>query len=119
MVCGDSPEGRAMPTDPVRVQNVFLAAADLADPAERAACLDRECAGDTALRSRVEALLRAVDQPDSLLDAPIAPAAGGETKTFPANPAATQTHGDGAADDVADALAFLAPPGRPGSLGRL
>jgi serine/threonine protein kinase len=108
-----------MPTDPARVQATFLAAADLADPAERAACLDRECAGDAALRSRVEALLRAVDQPDSLLDVPIAPAAGGETKTQPSDPSATQTHGDGSADDVADALAFLAPPGRPDSLGRL
>jgi serine/threonine protein kinase len=108
-----------MATDPARVQAAFLAAADLTDPAARAACLDRECAGDAALRSRVEALLRAVDQPDSLLDAPIDPAAGGETKTLPPDPSATQTHGDGTTDDVADALAFLAAAGRPDSLGRL
>jgi hypothetical protein len=98
-----------VPTDPARVQAVFLAAADLADPAARAAHLDRECAGDAGLRAGVEALLCCVDQPDSLLDAPIAPAAGGETQTLSAT----------GADDVADALAFLAPPGRPDSLGRL
>src|SRR5262245_17113909 len=48
-----------MAFDPVRAKSLFLAAADLADPAERAAFLDRECAGDAALRERVEALLRA------------------------------------------------------------
>jgi serine/threonine protein kinase len=110
-----------MPTDPARAQAVFLAAADLADPAERAAYLDRECAGDATLRHRVEALLRAHDQPDSILDAPIVPAAGGETRTQ-ARPelADTRTHGDGTSDDdLADALSVLAPPGRADSLGRL
>ncbi|MBE7502864.1 MAG: hypothetical protein HS113_21800 [Verrucomicrobiales bacterium] len=34
--------------------------------AERAAFLDRECAGDPALRARLEALLAAHDQPDTL-----------------------------------------------------
>src|SRR5262245_37701564 len=34
--------------------------------AERAAWLDRECAGDSALRARLEALLAAHDQRDSL-----------------------------------------------------
>src|SRR5205814_9526347 len=31
----------------------------------------------------------------------------------------TRAHGDAADDDQADALAFLAPPGRPDSLGRI
>ena len=35
--------------------------------AERAAFLDRECGGDSALRRRVEALLAAHEQPDTLL----------------------------------------------------
>jgi serine/threonine protein kinase/lipopolysaccharide biosynthesis regulator YciM len=48
-----------MAVDPARVKSLFLAAAELADPAERAAFLDRECGGDHALRQRVEALLRA------------------------------------------------------------
>ncbi len=50
---------------------MFLAAVESDGPAERAAVLDRECAGDTGLRERVEILLRAHDQPDSLLDRPI------------------------------------------------
>src|SRR5262249_1089165 len=36
---------------------IFFEALDLAGPAERAAFLDRACAGDAALRQRVEALL--------------------------------------------------------------
>src|SRR5262249_32973603 len=50
-----------MAVDPARAKSLFLAASDLADPEERAAYLDRECAGDGELRARVEALLRAND----------------------------------------------------------
>src|SRR5215471_3560801 len=50
-----------MPVDVARVKSLFLAASDRADPAERAAFLDRECGGDAELRARVEALLRAND----------------------------------------------------------
>jgi serine/threonine protein kinase/tetratricopeptide (TPR) repeat protein len=50
-----------MAVDPARAKSLFLAAADLADPAERAAYLDCECGGDHELRGRVEALLRAND----------------------------------------------------------
>ncbi len=42
-------------------KSLFLAASDLAEPAERAAFLERECGGDAELRARVEALLRAND----------------------------------------------------------
>ena len=59
-----------MPVDPGRVQAIFLAALEHDAPAERAAILDRECAVDAELRRRVEALLIAHDQPDSLLDRP-------------------------------------------------
>ena len=74
-----------MPTDAQRIQAVFLAAAEIADPAERAAFLDGACDGDAELRTRVEALLRAHDQPDSLLDHPaVAPhdPDPGDTRTF-------------------------------------
>ncbi len=37
-------------------------------PSERAALLDRECAGNPALRARIEALLAADEHPGSLLD---------------------------------------------------
>jgi WD40 repeat protein/serine/threonine protein kinase len=56
-----------MPLDAKRVQALFLDALQL-DPAARAAFLDKECANDRELRRRVEALLRAHDEPDSMLD---------------------------------------------------
>ena len=51
-----------MPLDPNPVQAVFLEAARYYDVAERTAILDRECMGDSELRQRVEALLKAHDQ---------------------------------------------------------
>src|SRR5690242_16349111 len=50
-----------MAVDAARAKSLFLAASDLADAAERAAFLERECSGDANLRARVEALLRAND----------------------------------------------------------
>ncbi len=60
-----------MPLDPKRVQAWFLSAVERHEPAARAAVLDRECLGDAELRERVEALLRAGAEPNSLLDQPI------------------------------------------------
>jgi eukaryotic-like serine/threonine-protein kinase len=60
-----------MPLDMKRVQAVFLATVEENDLAGRAALLDRECGVDKALRQRVEALLRAHDQPDSAVDQPV------------------------------------------------
>src|SRR5277367_6294022 len=50
-----------MAVDAARAKSLFLAASDIADPAERAAYLGHECGGDADLRGRVEALLRAND----------------------------------------------------------
>jgi serine/threonine-protein kinase len=55
-----------MAADPLKP--LFLAALEKPTPAERASFLNQACAGDAALRQQVEALLRANDQPDSLLD---------------------------------------------------
>ena len=60
-----------MPTDPSRVQSVFLEVVESSDPAGYAAALDRVCAGDAELRRRVEGLLEAHHQPAELLDRPI------------------------------------------------
>ncbi len=46
-----------MNPDPKRVEAVFAAALARATPGERSALLDEACAGDSALRQRVEALL--------------------------------------------------------------
>ncbi|NQU26437.1 MAG: protein kinase [Candidatus Nealsonbacteria bacterium] len=56
-----------MPTDPKRVQAVFLAAAEQ-NAEDRATLLDRECGSDAELRQRVGALLQAHDDPGSFLD---------------------------------------------------
>ena len=53
-----------------RVQAVFLAVLEQESLADRASIIDRECAADEELRRRVEALLVAHDNPDSLLNRP-------------------------------------------------
>src|SRR5262249_56081926 len=55
-------------------ESIFIAALEQEDGAERAAFLDQACAGDEALRQRIERLLLRHEQPDSLLDAPAAEA---------------------------------------------
>ena len=88
-----------MPLDPKRVQAVFLSAVECHEPAARAAVLDRECSTDAELRQRVEALLRAHDQPDSLLDRPIVgPASHGIVPL--ARPADNGLEGTGAESPV-------------------
>jgi serine/threonine protein kinase/tetratricopeptide (TPR) repeat protein len=58
-----------MPTDPNRIQSVFLAAVER--PAdERAAFLDQECGDDAELRQRVDALLAAHDASGDFLGTP-------------------------------------------------
>ena len=61
--------GEAMPLDAQHAKSLFLAAAERAVE-ERAAFLDRACAGEADLRRRVEQLLEAHDRPDSLPEAP-------------------------------------------------
>jgi eukaryotic-like serine/threonine-protein kinase len=48
-----------MNPDPKRVEAIFSAALEKSSPEERSALLDKSCAGDPALRQRVEALLKA------------------------------------------------------------
>jgi eukaryotic-like serine/threonine-protein kinase len=64
--------GAAMPPATEKIKAIFLAALDKAPRTERAAFLDEACADDASLRQRVEALLRAHDQADPLLDRPAA-----------------------------------------------
>jgi WD40 repeat protein len=90
----------------MRERAIFFEALDRDDPAERAAYLDEACAGDAALRQRIEALLHAH-------------AAAGN---FLARPAGQQLAARGdmltkQAEEVP--LDFLAPASRPGSQGRL
>src|SRR5262249_44491808 len=96
-------------------REIFLAVLELHDPEARDAYLAGTCAGNDALRARVEALLRSHQTAGSFL---------GKPAVEPPEPApsATQAVSDEATPDGpgnADALTFLDPPGRPDSLGRL
>jgi WD40 repeat protein/serine/threonine protein kinase len=51
-------------------QSLFIEALEKEDPAERAAFLERACAGDDALRRRIERLLARHEQGGSFLEAP-------------------------------------------------
>jgi eukaryotic-like serine/threonine-protein kinase len=95
-------------------RDVFDAAREMTDPAARSAYLDGACGGDAELRSRVEALLRAHDGHDSLLDQPtLAP--------HEHDPATDRTiafeGGETGHDEVP--LGFLSPATRADSLGRI
>ena len=61
-----------MATDPKRVKEIFLEAAEQPDEAARAAYLDRPAGAMPALRDRVEALLRSHDPAGSFLGTPAA-----------------------------------------------
>jgi formylglycine-generating enzyme required for sulfatase activity len=113
-----------MPTDPTRAQVLFVAAADMTDPAARALFVAEACGGDLHLQSRVEALLRAHDQPDSLLDAPLVAPPDPEhaaTRAYAPNPGAEATGTSASGTDTSDdePLTFLSPATRSDSLGRL
>jgi tetratricopeptide (TPR) repeat protein len=58
-----------MSTDANRAKSIFLSAAEIDPPAERAAYLDAQCAGDAALRSEVDGLLRHFERVGSFLEA--------------------------------------------------
>src|SRR5438105_1335445 len=91
----------------MREQEIFLATLDHDGPDERAAYLDRACADDSALRARVEALLRHDDAAaGSFLSTPAVRRIAGVAE--PAN---------GPGLDLPPDL--LESPGRPGSRGRV
>ncbi len=76
-----------MPIDAARAKSLFLIASDVADPSERADYLECECGGDSELRARVEALLRANAA------APL-PAPGGAVVTPASGPVETKYFSD-------------------------
>lgn len=112
-----------MSIDPTRAQTVFLEAVEIADSQERAAYLKDACADDALLRLRVDALLHAYQQPDSLLDAPMVSsrdsASGTDAPEWHPDNVATRRRDEPGSDDADEAFAFLSPPRRPESLGRL
>jgi serine/threonine protein kinase/WD40 repeat protein len=81
-----------MPDLPERELVVFSAARRLPH-SERAAYLDQACAGDTALRQRVEELLQASEEAGGFLESPAAVLPGPDAPSRPA-PAPAQKPGD-------------------------
>jgi WD40 repeat protein len=65
-----------MSPEPKNIKDIFLAAVEKTAPDERTAFLDEACAGDRALRQRVEELLRAHDAADSFLARPVVAQSG-------------------------------------------
>src|SRR5215831_14248259 len=86
-------------------EDIFFAALEKSEPAERAAYLDEACAGNESLRRRVEAMLTAHPQVGQFLERPIAEAE-----------AVAEL---GAVQNAAADLSFLSLSSEPGSLGRL
>lgn len=56
-------------------REIFVAAHQEPDPAARAALLDRACAGDPALRARIDALLKKAEEAGGFLEDPPDPPA--------------------------------------------
>jgi serine/threonine protein kinase len=87
------------------VEDLFFATLEKATPTERAAYLDEACAGNEALRRRVEALLAAHQQVGQFLERPVVEAE-----------AVTELIAE---ENAGEELSFLSPSSEPGSLGRL
>ncbi len=102
--------------------SIFAAALDFLSPEERASYLNSAC--DTPdQRARLDTLLAAHDRAGSFLGRPAvaADSDGDVTHTTAPDGPVTRTLGPLSGDptDETDATAFLAPPGRPDSLGRI
>ncbi|MCL6508243.1 MAG: protein kinase, partial [Bryobacteraceae bacterium] len=98
-------------------QDIFLAALDIPDPAQRADYLDRSCNGDPALRHHVEGLLAAHERSGEFLDLPaLRQMAGGGSGNGNSD---GETSADLPSSQGEIDLAFLQPSTAAGSLGRL
>ena len=60
-----------MATGSLQERHIFEQARILTDPAARAQYLDESCQGDSAIRERIEALLRAYDEQPGYLEQPV------------------------------------------------
>lgn len=106
-------------------REIFEAAIDLPDAPSRSAYLDQVCGADPVLRAKVLGLIDSHEQAGSFLAAPLVTPPDteqSETLAFAHNPEVEMPKHDPHSSNSElneEALAFLAPPGRPDSLGRL
>jgi hypothetical protein len=109
-----------------KVREIFDQAAEIESDSERCAILNSACAGDVQLRIQVDALLKALDDAGSFLDRPALDSGNwgesAQTEAFDhtpdERPAAAATQGESVAQHD-DALPFLTPTAKAGSVGRL
>src|SRR5262249_23765189 len=94
-------------------RDLFIAALQKESPAEREAYLNEACLGNESLRRGVQALLERHERAGNFLEPPVVHCAAELAGT--ASFADTQGESPGGGD----ALDFLAPPPRAGSLGCL
>src|SRR5436305_15328198 len=99
-----------MPVQAQSVKSIFLSALERGTPAEREAHLDAACAGDQALRMRIEKLLKAHAESGEFPD--FAAMAAVKSNT-PVHEAETLAPDDSPATPWLD---FLAPPREAGHL---
>src|SRR5262245_6795108 len=99
-------------------RSIFLEALDQADPSQRSAYLDKACAGDAALRQRVEALLKTHAEAGGFLDK-LAPERVAEE--LGRQQVGEETLGENPEENKSseEDLDFLEPSDKPGVLGRL
>lgn len=95
-------------------RDIFLEALEQHSPDERDSFLDRTCAGDAQLRSRVEVLLTAHEEANSLLDHPVL---GGAPTEVLAGRTDRSKLPPFEYDEIV--LDFLEPSDQPDALGRL
>src|SRR5437773_1009040 len=98
-------------------RTVFLTALEKENAAQRQAYLDQVCAGDAALRERVEALLRAHERDGKFLDMPAVEQLAAPGRR-PDPSGSTEAEAPGT-DDDGTTLDFVTPSDKPGSLGCL
>src|SRR4051794_21229057 len=121
-------------SSPSRVEEVFFAALEKQTAEERAAYLDQACGADAALRFQVERLLEAHPQAQGFLAQPAVDREEIDARhstekmncgpdSSPSDPTAgselLSTLGNERGEDVENALKFLEPSDKRGSLGRL
>lgn len=116
-----------MKTRSVKVREIFDQAAEITSEQERSTFLNAACAGDTDLRSQVEALLKAYFDAGSFLDRPaldeIVANSGAQTEAFESSPSEagphlTPTQVDSVHGKSAT-FGYLAAPTTTESIGRL
>lgn len=99
----------------MKEHDIFLAAIDILDPAQRKAYLAGACAGDQELLRQVDSLLEAQERSGEFLNVPVLRQMGGEPALHLLGDTRINPSGEPGEID----LSFLQPSTMPDSLGRM